>query len=278
MGVGFVTVFLWVMIYSFVGWVYESTLCSITGRKLVNRGFLNGPICPIYGFGAVATVFFLQSSAEGNVAVLFVAGAVLTCTLEYITSWAMEKLFQTRWWDYSHFKFNINGRVCLEGALAFGFMAVLLLKLFHPIVAGLVEKIPRLWQNILFVLLLTAVSADTFVTIRSILSLNDKLGEIQAAINLEKKKNEQRLERLRISIAERNAELKELLEEHSLVINQPLINKFESSEFYSERISRLLQQRKYNERRLLKAFPRMQSIKNGDALLSLKNKIKNNKK
>ena len=95
------TWFLWLMIYSIIGWVYESTICSIGHRKLINRGFLNGPYCPIYGTGAVLVL-------------LFFAGALVTCSLEYLTSWLMEKLFHARWWDYSKRKFNIGGRVCLN--------------------------------------------------------------------------------------------------------------------------------------------------------------------
>ncbi|MEG2087683.1 MAG: hypothetical protein RR022_05735 [Angelakisella sp.] len=260
MNVNFVTVCLWLACYSFLGWLYESTLCSITGHKLVNRGFLNGPVCPIYGFGALTIIFCLQSSADGSLLVLFLSGAVLTSILEYVTSWAMEKLFQTRWWDYSKYRFQINGRVCLLGAVAFGAMSVLLLKVVHPVVAGLVARIPAVWQMVIFAVLLVLVTADAVATIRSILSLNDKLREIQEAINKEKQKTEQRLEQLKTSLEEHNKEW--------------LSKRFEGGEFYSERINHLLSQRKYMERRLLKAFPQMQSVKNSDALSSLKSKLK----
>ena len=111
------TWFLWLMIYSVIGWVYESTICSIGQRKLINRGFLNGPYCPIYGTGAVLVLLVLGRIQ--NPVLLFFAGAVLTCSLEYLTSWLMEKLFHARWWDYSKRKFNIGGRVCLIGAIVF---------------------------------------------------------------------------------------------------------------------------------------------------------------
>ena len=90
--------FLWFVIYSLIGWVYESILCSVAGKKLVNRGFLNGPVCPIYGTGAVVVVFALSSLADKPV-LLFLTSAILTTTLEYLTSWLMEKLFHARWWD-----------------------------------------------------------------------------------------------------------------------------------------------------------------------------------
>mgnify|MGYP000452984428 CR=1 FL=1 len=85
-------VFLWLMFYSFCGWVYESILCSVKGKRLINRGFLNGPICPIYGFGALLIIFAVGRSENSPVS-LFLSSAVLACTLEYFTSWAMENCF-----------------------------------------------------------------------------------------------------------------------------------------------------------------------------------------
>ena len=120
--------FLWFVIYSLIGWVYESILCSVAGKKLVNRGFLNGPVCPIYGTGAVVVVFALSSLADKPV-LLFLTSAILTTTLEYLTSWLMEKLFHARWWDYSQRFLNIHGRVCLRGFVAFGAMSVLVVRL-----------------------------------------------------------------------------------------------------------------------------------------------------
>lgn len=102
------------MIYSVVGWIYETTLCSITDRHFVNRGFLNGPYCPIYGSGALLDVLILGRIE--NPFLLFILGVLVTCSLEYLTSYVMEKLFKARWWDYSDKKFNIGGRVCLLGA------------------------------------------------------------------------------------------------------------------------------------------------------------------
>ena len=118
---------------------YESTLCSITQRKPVNRGFLNGPICPVYGFGALIIVFTLEN-VKGNLLALFLASAVLTCTLEYITSYLLEKLFKTQWWDYSKRRFNLNGRICLEGAIVFGLLSVLLMEFIHPFISGSIGR------------------------------------------------------------------------------------------------------------------------------------------
>ena len=135
-------IFLWLILYSFLGWVYESTLCSITSRSLVNRGFLNGPLCPVYGFGALTVILAFWQEPNISPWNLFFSSMVLTCTLEYITSWGMEKLFHARWWDYSEYRYNINGRVCLLGALAFGSFSVVLIKVVHPRVMAVVDSLP----------------------------------------------------------------------------------------------------------------------------------------
>ena len=110
--------FLWFLFYSFCGWVYESILVSILERRPVNRGFLNGPLCPIYGVGAVGAVVVLGQ--VHNPLVVFLLSMVGASILEYVTSWVMEALFHARWWDYSDYKFNLNGRICLLGAFVFG--------------------------------------------------------------------------------------------------------------------------------------------------------------
>lgn len=104
----FMRIFLYLIIYSVTGWVYETILCSVLARKFVNRGFLTGPWCPIYGFGALLVIFPLQRLKD-DLLPLFLSSMVLTMLLEYLTSYVMEKLFHTRWWDYSDKKFQLNG-------------------------------------------------------------------------------------------------------------------------------------------------------------------------
>lgn len=256
------TVFLWLIIYSFFGWVYESVLCSVMGHKLVNRGFLNGPLCPIYGFGALVVILFLGKAADQSVLILFLSGAVLTCTLEYITSWAMEKLFHTRWWDYSHYKFNLNGRVCLLGAVAFGAMSVLILKVVHPVVSGFVARIPDPVLLIASGVIGLILIADIVVTVHTILSMNHKLEEIQEAINQAKEKYGQRLSEWKEDIAERADEWKDGYAERK----QQVLERFEKSEFYTDKVKKLLSSRNIRERRLLRAFPGMKPVGKKEAL------------
>ena len=126
--------------YSFLGWCCECVYCSIPAKKFINRGFLEGPYCPIYGVGALLVISLLLPYKQHPVT-LFIAGTILVTTLEYITSWLMEIMFHTRWWDYSNYRFNINGRVCLLNAILFGIMALVVCYGIHPVILDLLQKL-----------------------------------------------------------------------------------------------------------------------------------------
>ena len=102
--------FLWFLLYSFIGWVYESILVSISERQPVNRGFLNGPYCPIYGFGVILVCYSLEPIKE-NIVVLYVGSVLLTTFLELITGFLLEKVFAQKWWDYTRERFNLKGDI-----------------------------------------------------------------------------------------------------------------------------------------------------------------------
>lgn len=127
--------FLISMIYAFAGWLFEVTLGIIQRRKLVNRGFLVGPICPIYGIGAVIISFLLRDTE--NAIAIFCVGVVGGGLLEYISSYIMEKLFRVRWWDYSLRFCNLNGRICLTSVVFFGCLGLLVVKVTTPLLYNL---------------------------------------------------------------------------------------------------------------------------------------------
>ena len=127
-------------IYSFLGWIMEVTLTLITDKKFVNRGFLLGPCCPIYGCGCILLNLLLHNYTN-NILVLFIL-TMFTCSLlEYITSFLMEKIFKLRWWDYSQMKFNINGRICLETMTPFSILGVLAIKIANPFFITNINKL-----------------------------------------------------------------------------------------------------------------------------------------
>lgn len=126
---------------SFLGWCMEVTCKLVQFGRFINRGFLLGPLCPIYGTGAVLMAYFLPLWTT-QVESTFLLALVLCGTLEYITSWLMEKLFHARWWDYSQKRFNINGRVCASNLLAFGVMGVFVVKVLKPLkIRGAAESV-----------------------------------------------------------------------------------------------------------------------------------------
>lgn len=172
--------FLWFLFYSVVGWSWETILCSVRERRFVNRGFLNGPYCPIYGWGACLDVLVLGSLKQWWL--IFILSVILTGVLEYATSFVMEKLFHARWWDYSNRKFNINGRVCLLGMFVFGVFSVLLLLFLHPAVSRVTELIPATVKHVLFAVTAAGFLADNIITFVGIGGLANKVKALAASI------------------------------------------------------------------------------------------------
>ena len=140
--------FLYFIIYSFIGWLMEVVLKSKDEHKFVNRGFLIGPICPIYGFG-VLLIILLVGNSKSDLLAVFLKSILVCSVLEYFTSYFMEKLFHARWWDYSKNKYNINGRICLETMLPFGILSTIVIYVVHP----LVIKFVSLFSNTLLIIL-----------------------------------------------------------------------------------------------------------------------------
>ena len=281
-------VFLYLMLYSFLGWFYESIYCSLREKHLINRGFLNGPLCPVYGFGALIILFFFQGREQEGLLTLFLSSAVLTCILEYITSWLLEKLFHVKLWDYSQMKFQLNGRVCLLGAIVFGIFSVCLIKWIHPFFSGWIQKIPELWIYVVSGVMFVLFVLDIVVTVRALINLNQKLEEIQKAINLEKEKSRKRLDEFLESLQTKRADFSDLWKEKKAdvqeVIRQAVTEskgrireRFEKSEYNTDRIKKLLKTRYFSQRRLLRAFPKMKSVSANDALERLREMLKKRK-
>lgn len=180
MTVALSTTFLYFFTYSFIGWLYESFITSVGSRRIVNRGFLNGPYCPIYGFGAL--LFVWLTSFTINPLALFFLGGTLACILEYLTSFAMEKMFRARWWDYSDRFLNLNGRICLAGFVIFGLFAACM-PIIHGLISIPIDRLPQTVVLILAPLLSLLLLVDLFFTTRSIKRFNEALDVYQKAIN-----------------------------------------------------------------------------------------------
>lgn len=149
----------------------EVTCKFIQYKKFINRGFLIGPYCPIYGWGALAITILLKRYMEDPL-VLFVMSTIICSIIEYLTSYFMEKKYHARWWDYSNKKFNINGRICLETLIPFGILGVAIMYGTNPILFKLYNQIPQLVINILTVILFIGFIVDNIISSNIISSIN----------------------------------------------------------------------------------------------------------
>lgn len=157
-------------IYSFLGWIMEVTLTLITDKKFVNRGFLLGPCCTIYGCGCILLNLLLHNYTN-NILVLFILTMFTCSSLEYITSFLMEKIFKLRWWDYSQMKFNINGRICLETMTPFSILGVLAIKYATPFFITNINKLSEKTILIISIILITLFIIDVIISLTIVFKL-----------------------------------------------------------------------------------------------------------
>ena len=289
--------FLLFLIYSTLGWCGEMIYCSIGQRKLCEkRGFLNGFLCPIYGFGALLVLWALRGGCESPVLTFFF-GALLTSAVEYFTSYLMEKLFHMRWWDYSRYKFQIHGRVCLLNSTLFGLLCVALCHLVHPEVMKLIRFLmARHIALPLAAALFVLFTADVVLSVRSAIQIGNRLEKLQALQDelqekLEELANEQRrraesrkaerqerLEDLRekvsADLAERRAQREQLLREGREALadlGEEYRERWEALRSENQRrMKALLNGQDFFERRLLRAYPGLRSERHTEALDRLK--------
>ena len=165
----FLNLFFIFFIYSFIGWIVETIYVTFREyvmykkTKLANRGFLIGPYCPIYGLSCILAVHLLSKYKEDMVA-LFIMGMFIITVLEYITSYVLEKLFKIRWWDYTIYPFNLNGRVCLFNSVMFGILSICVIKFINPTIESFTYNIPDTSRYFVSIILLIVFTIDTIVS------------------------------------------------------------------------------------------------------------------
>ena len=251
------TYFLYFIIYSFLGWVYESTLCSLLEyNRIINRGFLIGPYCPIYGVGIIINWILFGELKDPFI--IFIAAGFISCAIEYVVSYIMEKLFNAKWWDYSHFPFNLNGRICLYGGLVFGAGSTVFIKCIHPVIMFGIDKIPNTYINWSTLVLGSLFITDIILTVNSINSLNKKLKTFHDVLN-------QKVENTLDILSDRINVLEESLN-------------FEKGKGIMIKIHDMNSQIKEKELRLIKAFPHIRFIKYGSIGANICKKIEDETK
>ena len=286
--------FLWIFfIYAFLGWCTEVSYAALVTGKFVNRGFLNGPVCPVYGFGVVIVLAGL-SPLEDNLLLLFLGSLVLTSALESLTGFVLEKLFHQRWWDYSDQPFNLSGYVCLRFSVAWGFACLFVVKLLHPTVLLFIRLIPRPLGLALLVLLGGVMAVDLTATVSSIVKLNRRLEQIdELAARIKEASNEfgenlaervldaaergagwkEDMDELSFRLAERRAELADDLEEWERHREEHRAQVRRQLEEWHGAMQSLLDGQSFGHRRLLRAFPRLRSLDHRDTLERLRRRV-----
>ncbi|MFB8885884.1 hypothetical protein ACFEZK_09535 [Clostridioides difficile] len=275
--------FLYFVIYSFIGWCCETTYCSVLQKQFVNRGFLNGPFCPIYRFGALAIVATLTPFVH-NIPLLFLFSIIITSIMEYCTSFILEKIFNMTWWDYSKHKFNIHGRVCLENSLMFGVLSLIVMLIVHPIVVDFINSISK---NVLFIFAISIeiyFVLDLVITVHTILQLNGKLKQINLIIKELKDKKEyyklitqETIENKLESLIENRLDT---LEDRFEILKEKENYRYAKNRIdeLKNKLNTLLSNHKLLHRRIIKAFPNISSNKHTDILNKIKENIKSIKK
>lgn len=252
--------FAWIfLIYGFVGWCTEVIFAAVNSGKFVNRGFLNGPICPIYGFGILAVVRLLKPFGN-NILLLFVGSVLITSGLEYITGFLLEKLFHQKWWDYSDVPFNIQGYICLKFSLLWGLACMFTVEIIHPLVIKFIHLLPSTLSTILCAVFLSAAITDFILTLINVLKLPKKLHtiiELEKALNSVSENIGEKLSTRAISFNSRAEELK--------------LKGESDREALKDKYNKLTSKSNFVHKRIIKAFP---NIKNGQYKDTLENLFK----
>lgn len=273
-------------VYGVLGWCVEVAFAAVKEGRFVNRGFLNGPICPIYGVGVVSVIFSLQGFSE-SLLILYLASAVLVTFIEWLTGYVMDRIFHQKWWDYSGQPLNIGGYVCLPFSLIWGVFCVFIVKCFQPFVAHLIGYIPHIAGIVILVILSIAMIADLYVTASAILKLNKRL-EAMEKIAAELREFSDRMgeniyenvkdgmekeEQLKSKVASMKEVRKELRAEYSAGKEEWYKSQQQKLDELKGRYDSLVNELGSVGERLVKAFPNMESRIHKDALREVKKRV-----
>ncbi len=242
------------IIYAFLGWCSEVAFAAVNKGKFVNRGFLNGPVCPIYGVGMLIVVLCLWNLRDRPL-LLFLGSALLTTALEFVTGFVLERFFHDKWWDYSDMPFNIKGYVCLKFTILWGLAASFIIGAIHRFIYMLIEKTPFVLGAILLAVFSAAFIADFIVTLTALVKLPKKLkamAEAERALRAVSDTIGENISDTTIAANEKGAALAEE--------TKPRLEELKAEyEKKKKELSAMLE-RNFVQRRIFKAFP---NLKNG---------------
>ncbi len=255
------------LIYSFLGWVIEVVFHVVVGGKIINRGFLNGPICPVYGFGMICVLLIYNLVGSDNTFIVFLEGLVFTTLIELIAGFILDKFFHARWWDYSSMPLNLNGYICLGFSIIWGLAVVFVIKLVHVFIYNCTSAAipPKFGWPVMVALYLVFIT-DTVVTALTLIGLNKKLEELdrisESIKNVSDKMTErigntslntlQKAQTTAVQASLAKAEAQDRIEESLEALE---LRRKELQDKYDNLKVSLIRHRHYGVGRILNAFP-----------------------
>lgn len=244
------------IIYAFLGWCIEVSFQALKKGIFINRGFLNGPVCPIYGFG-MSILLYLLGPLSDKFILLFLASVVLTSLLELITGFILEKVFNNKWWDYSKCPLNLKGYICLSFSIFWGLGAVFMINIVHPFIASFISIFNNRTGNYLLVLLLLYLLADFIITVLAILKIHSRfrlLEEISKQLRLSSDKIGSGIYKGVNTSMQAVDKMHNRIQDSSLRSEATAI-KDQEIRALKERYNKLIREKTFIHRRLEKAYP-----------------------
>lgn len=266
--------------WAFIGWCIEVCWMTLETGEYQNRGFLNMPICPIYGFGVIiVTVLFRPISH--TILPLFLATSFVCTAFELFVGLGMEKMFDTRWWDYSHEKFNYKGYICLKISVLWGVGCVIVLRFVQPMVEVVVDKIPVKVGLVLIVIWSVLIVIDLISSICAVNKLNNRLkqiDEISAIMLMGAQKIGGNLSQETLELKDKYDRLMAATDAKTQALKQKYEKVVDAADFkmseWREKYDKLMNSRDRSVERLLKAFPYIRSTSYSESMEALKRRLK----
>lgn len=255
-----ITEYIWFfIIYAFLGWCSEVAYQAVYKGKFINRGFLLGPVCPIYGFGMILLIFALKPIVD-HIPLLFFGAVLFTSALEFITGFVLEKVFNQKWWDYSDMPFNIKGYICLSFSIVWGLAAVFILHIIHPSIAKLVSFLDHPIGTVLLAILLAYFFSDVIITVLGIMKIKKRLrilNEIAAQLKTYSDEIGMNIYKGMTAAVKRKNQVRHRLEVSKSDLEAALTKRKERIAKLKEKHEKLLKEKGFVHRHLEKAFPRI---------------------
>lgn len=270
-------------IYSFLGWCAEVSYAALVQGKFVNRGFLNGPVCPIYGFGVVIVLACLEPLRESWL-LLFLGSVFLTSLLELVTGFLLEKIFRQHWWDYSDEPFNLKGYICLRFSIMWGLACTFVIYILHPTVLLFIRLIPHTLGVVLLALSGAAMAVDLVATVRTIAKIKRRQSQVdELAAKIKKLSNnfgenlagkvldaaelkeelDERAEGWKAEMSQKREDFQESLDERRRALSRRRQKGQEELRVLWERLEALLDKPIFGQGRLIRAYPKMRASLRG---------------